>query len=55
MPPVEPEAAEPYALALRMDGALAVLTVGGHLATGEVLPSEDRERDFGDMVEAAFG
>ncbi|MEO0635000.1 MAG: hypothetical protein AAFY52_12900, partial [Pseudomonadota bacterium] len=34
--------------------ALAVLTVSDHLQTGEALPSEDRERSFGDMVEIAL-
>jgi purine-nucleoside phosphorylase len=57
---VEMEAAELYILAARYERrALAVLTVSDHLITGEALPSEDRERSFGDMVEialeAAFG
>ena len=57
---VEMEAAELYTLAARHGRrALAVLTVSDHLITGEALPSEDRERSFGDMVEialeAAFG
>jgi purine-nucleoside phosphorylase len=57
---VEMEAAELYTLAARYGRrALAVLTVSDHLQTGEALPSEDRERSFGDMVEialeAAFG
>jgi purine-nucleoside phosphorylase len=56
---VEMEAAELYILAARHKRrALAVLTVSDHLITGEALPSEDRERSFGDMVgialEAAF-
>lgn len=57
---VEMEAAELYILAARYKRrALAVLTVSDHLVTGEALPSVDRERSFGDMVEialeAAFG
>jgi purine-nucleoside phosphorylase len=57
---VEMEAAELYTLAARHGRrALAVLTVSDHLQTGEALPSEDREKTFGDMVEialeAAFG
>lgn len=57
---VEMEAAELYTLAARYGcRALAVLTVSDHLLTGEALPSEQRERSFGDMVEialeAAFG
>ena len=52
---VEMEAAELYTLALRHGvRALAVLTVSDHLQTGEALPSEDRERSFGDMVEIAL-
>ncbi len=52
---VEMEAAELYTLALRHNRrALAVLTVSDHLQTGEALPSEDRERSFGDMVEIAL-
>lgn len=52
---VEMEAAELYTLAARYDRrALAVLTVSDHLGTGEALPSEDRERTFGDMVEIAL-
>lgn len=52
---VEMEAAELYTLAARHDRrALAVLTVSDHLQTGEALPSEDRERTFGDMVEIAL-
>ena len=49
---VEMEAAELYTLAARHGvRALAVLTVSDHLVTGEALPSEDRERSFGDMIE----
>jgi purine-nucleoside phosphorylase len=52
---VEMEAAELYTLAARYDRrALAVLTVSDQLITGEALPSEDRERSFGDMVEIAL-
>ena len=52
---VEMEAAELYTLAARHGRrALAVLTVSDHLGTGEALPSEDRERSFGDMVEIAL-
>jgi len=52
---VEMEAAELYNLALRYGRrALAVLTVSDHLQTGEALPSEERERSFGDMVEIAL-
>lgn len=52
---VEMEAAELYTLAARHGRrALAVLTVSDHLITGDHLPSEDRERSFGDMVEIAL-
>ncbi|MCP4205606.1 MAG: purine-nucleoside phosphorylase [Shimia sp.] len=52
---VEMEAAELYNLAARHGRrALAVLTVSDHLLTGEALPSEDREKTFGDMVEIAL-
>ena len=52
---VEMEAAELYTLALRHKvRALAVLTVSDHLITGDALPSEDREKSFGDMVEIAL-
>ena len=52
---VEMEAAELYTLAARHGRrALAVLTVSDHLETGEELPSEDRERSFGDMVDIAL-
>lgn len=52
---VEMEAAELYNLAARHGRrALAVLTVSDHLGTGASLPSEDRERSFGDMVEIAL-
>ena len=51
----EMEAAELYTLAARFNArALAVLTVSDHLITGEALPSEDRERSFGEMVEIAL-
>ena len=52
---VEMEAAELYTLAARYGRrALAVLTVSDHLTTGEALPSSDREKSFGDMVEIAL-
>lgn len=52
---VEMEAAELYTLAARYGRrALAVLTVSDHLITGDALPSADRERSFGDMVEIAL-
>lgn len=52
---VEMEAAELYTLAARHNRrALAVLTVSDHLQTGDALPSEDREKTFGDMVEIAL-
>jgi len=52
---VEMEAAELYTLAARHGcRALAVLTVSDHLKTGEALPSEQREKSFGDMVEIAL-
>lgn len=56
---VEMETAELYTLAARHKvRALSVLTVSDHLITDEALPSEDREKSFGDMVsialEAAF-
>lgn len=52
---VEMEAAELYTLAARHNRrALAVLTVSDHLQTGEALPSADREKSFGDMVEIAL-
>lgn len=52
---VEMEAAELYTLAARHGRrALAVLTVSDHLQTGAALPSEDREKTFGDMVEIAL-
>ena len=52
---VEMEAAELYTLAARHGRrALAVLTISDHLLRDEALPSEDRERSFGDMVEIAL-
>ncbi len=52
---VEMEAAELYTVAARYGcRALAVLTVSDHLMTGDALPSSDRERSFGDMVEIAL-
>lgn len=52
---VEMEAAELYTVAARHNArALAILTVSDHLITHEALPSKDRERSFGDMVEIAL-
>ena len=52
---VEMEAAELYTLAARHGRrALAIVTISDHLATGQALPPEDRERSFGDMVEIAL-
>ncbi|MCO6383228.1 MAG: purine-nucleoside phosphorylase [Vannielia sp.] len=52
---VEMEAAELYTLAARYGcRALAVLTVSDHLKTHEALPSAEREKSFGDMVEIAL-
>ena len=52
---VEMETAELYNLAARYNRrALAVCTISDHLLTHEALPSEDRERSFGDMVEIAL-
>lgn len=52
---VEMEAAELYTLAARYGSrALAVLTVSDHLRTHEALPSDQREKSFGDMVEIAL-
>jgi purine-nucleoside phosphorylase len=52
---VEMEAAELYTLAARYGRrALAVLTISDHLLTHESLPSDQRERSFGDMVEVAL-
>lgn len=52
---VEMEAAELYTLAARYGRrALAVLTVSDHLITGDALPSGDRERSFGNMLEIAL-
>ena len=52
---VEMETAELYTLALRHKvRALSVLTVSDHLLTQEALPSDQRERSFGDMVEIAL-
>ena len=52
---VEMEAAELYALAARHGcRALAILTISDHLLTKEALPSDERERSFGDMVEIAL-
>ena len=52
---VEMEAAELYTVAARHGiRALAVLTVSDHLLTHEALPSEDRERSFGDLTPQAL-
>lgn len=52
---VEMEAAELYILAARHKvRALAVLTVSDHITSGEALPSDQRERSFGAMVEIAL-
>ncbi len=52
---VEMEAAELYTVCARLGArALAIMTVSDHLLTHEALPSEDRERSFGDMVEIAL-
>jgi len=52
---VEMEAAELYIVAARYGvRALAVLTVSDSLVTGEALPSQEREKTFGDMVEIAL-
>ncbi|WP_424940557.1 purine-nucleoside phosphorylase [Aliiroseovarius sp. S253] len=49
---VEMEAAELYTLAARHGvRALGIMTVSDHLQTGEALPSDQREKTFGDMVE----
>jgi purine-nucleoside phosphorylase len=52
---VEMETAELYILASRHKcRALSILTISDHLVTGEELPSDQRERSFGDMVEIAL-
>jgi purine-nucleoside phosphorylase len=52
---VEMETAELYLVAARLGArALAVLTVSDHVATGEALPPEARERSFAPMVEVAL-
>ncbi len=52
---VEMDAAELYTVAARYGcRALAVLTISDHLLTHEALPSEERERSFGEMVEIAL-
>ncbi|MEM6499103.1 MAG: purine-nucleoside phosphorylase [Pseudomonadota bacterium] len=52
---VEMETAELYTLAARYSRrALAVLTVSDHLLTEELLPADQRERSFADMVEIAL-
>ncbi|MFV0332627.1 MAG: purine-nucleoside phosphorylase [Tropicimonas sp.] len=52
---VEMEAAELYTIAARHGRrALAILTISDNLKTGETLPSGQREKSFGDMVEIAL-
>lgn len=52
---VEMEAAELYTIAARRGvRALGIMTVSDHLLTHEALPSDQRERSFGDMVEIAL-
>ncbi len=52
---VEMEAAELYTLAARYGvRALGIMTVSDHLQTGEALPSDQREKTFGDMIEIAL-
>lgn len=52
---VEMEAAELYTVAARHGvRALGVMTISDHLLTGEALPSDQRERSFGEMVEIAL-
>jgi purine-nucleoside phosphorylase len=52
---VEMEAAELYTVAARHGArALAVLTISDHIVTGESLPSDQREKSFGAMVEIAL-
>ena len=52
---VEMEAAELDMLANRYGvRALGIMTVSDHLQTGEALPSDQREKTFGDMVEIAL-
>ena len=49
------EAAELYITAARYKRrALAILTISDHVITGEALPSDQREKSFGDMVEIAL-
>ena len=52
---VEMETAELYNLCARHGvRGLSVLTISDHLQTHEALPSADRERSFGEMVEIAL-
>jgi purine-nucleoside phosphorylase len=52
---VEMEAAELYILAARYQlRALAILTISDHVARGEALDAESRERSFGEMIEIAL-
>ena len=52
---VEMETGELYTLSNRYGvRALGIMTVSDHLLTGEALPSDQREKTFGDMVEIAL-
>lgn len=52
---VEMEAAELYNLCARYGKrGLAIVTISDHLQTGEALPSSERERSFGEMIEIAL-
>jgi purine-nucleoside phosphorylase len=52
---VEMETAELYILAARHGRrALSVLTISDHLLTHEALPSDQREKSFGDMIQIAL-
>jgi purine-nucleoside phosphorylase len=52
---IEMETAELYTLAARLNRrALSILTISDHILTGEALPSDQRERSFGAMVELAL-
>ncbi len=49
---VEMETAELYTLSARYGcSALSILTISDNLLTGDSLPSEDREKTFGEMIE----
>ena len=52
---IEMETAELYTIAARNNRrALSILTISDHILTGEALPSDQRERSFGVMVELAL-